>query len=81
MDETTNQATLYLTADQCALRYNISRRQFQILVKRGDLPQPIRLGCSQRWSIRVLEEFESEQINRQSALFQRTSRQCQKIKK
>ena len=45
--------------------YNISRCQFQILVKRGDLPQPIRLGCGQRWSIRVLEEFESEQINRQ----------------
>jgi predicted DNA-binding transcriptional regulator AlpA len=76
-----NAETLYLTAEQCALRYNISLRQFQILVKRGDIPQPIKIGSSKRWSIRVLEDFESEQINRQSAFFQRTSRQCQKKKK
>jgi predicted DNA-binding transcriptional regulator AlpA len=81
MNETTNPATLYLTAEQCANRYNISLRQFQILTKRGDVPQPIKIGCSKRWSIRVLEEFESEQINRQSAFFQRTSQKCQKMKK
>ena len=76
-----NQGTLYLTAEQCAIRYNISLRQFQILVKRGDVPQPLLIGSSKRWSIRVLEDFESEQINRQSAFFQRASRQCQRKKK
>ncbi|MCL2347999.1 MAG: hypothetical protein FWC50_07015 [Planctomycetaceae bacterium] len=81
MDEMINPQTLYLTAEQCAIRYNISLRQFQTLVKRGDVPQPIKLGTSQRWSIRVLDDFESEQINRQSIFFQRTSRPCQKRKK
>jgi len=81
MDVITNSETLYLTAEQCALRYNISLRQFQILVKRGDIPQPISIGSSKRWSIRVLENFESEQINRQSVFFQRASRQCRKKKK
>jgi predicted DNA-binding transcriptional regulator AlpA len=81
MDETINQGTLYLTAEQCAIRYNISLRQFQILVTRGDVPQPIKIGHSKRWSIRVLEDFESEQINRQSAFFQRASRQCKRKQK
>ena len=81
MEKSTSSESLYLTAEQCAIRYNISPRQFQILVKRGDIPQPIKLGASKRWSIRVLENFESEQINRQSAFFQRASRQCQKKKK
>ena len=81
MDETINQGTLYLTAEQCAIRYNISLRQFQTLVTRGDVPQPISIGNSKRWSIRVLEDFESEQINRQSVIFQYTSRQCKKRQK
>ena len=71
MDVVTNFETLYLTAEQCVLRYNISLRQFQILVKRGNIPQPISIGSSKRWSIRVLENFESEQINRQSVFFQK----------
>jgi len=81
MEKSTSSESLYLTAEQCAIRYNISLRQFQTLVKRGDVPQPIKLGASKRWSIRVLEDFESEQINRQSAFFQRASRQCQRKKK
>ena len=81
MNAIANSETLYLTANQCAVRYNISLRQFQILVKRGDIPQPISIGSSKRWSIRVLENFESEQINRQSVFFQRASRQCRKKKK
>ena len=34
MDETINQGTLYLTAEQCATRYNISLRQ---LSRRRDI--------------------------------------------
>jgi len=76
MENTTNTESLFLTAKQCAIRYNISLRQFQTLVKRGDVPQPIMIGNSKRWSIRVLDDFESEQINRQTAFFERTSRPC-----
>ena len=81
MNTTVSLETLYLTEEQCAIRYNISQRQFQTLVQRGDMPQPILFGCSKRWSIRVLEDFESEQNNRQSVLFQRTLRQCKRKKK
>jgi predicted DNA-binding transcriptional regulator AlpA len=62
----TSREPLFLTAKQCAVRYQISLRQFQTLVKRGDLPQPITIGSSKRWPIRVLEYFESEQINQMS---------------
>ena len=75
------EGVLFLTEEQCAIRYNISQRQFQTLVKRGDMPQPILLGCNKRWSIRSLEDFESKQISKQSALFQLASRQCQNTQK
>jgi len=81
MTETINPETLYITAEQCALRYNISVRKFQMLVKCGDMPQPIKLGCSQRWSIRVLEKFEAEQNNLQSIFSQLASRQFKKSQK
>ena len=81
MENTTNMETLFLTAKQCAVRYNMSLRQFQTLVKRGDVPQPITIGSSKRWSIRALEVFESERINRQSALFERTSRTAKRKRK
>jgi len=70
--------TLYLTADQCAVRYGISKRHFQTLVKRGDMPQPIKFGGVNRWSIRVLEEFESEQIDRNLVAFEMTLKPCRK---
>jgi len=81
MNDETNNETLFLTAKQCAVRYNISLRQFQNLVKRGDVPQPILIGNSKRWSIRVHDDFESEQINKQSVFFQRTSRHCKRKRK
>jgi len=81
MNDETNSGTLFLTAKQCAARYSISLRQFQNLVQRGDVPQPILIGSSKRWSIRVLDDFESEQINRQSVFFQRTSSHCKRKRK
>ncbi|MGL6196514.1 MAG: hypothetical protein ACRC2T_17000 [Thermoguttaceae bacterium] len=81
MENTIDNGTLFLTAEQCANRYSISLRQFQILVKRGDVPPPLMLGACKRWSIRLLEDFESEQINRQSAFFEMSYRQCQRKRK
>ena len=48
MNDETNSGTLFLTAKQCAARYSISLRQFQNLVQRGDVPQPILIGSSKR---------------------------------
>ena len=76
-----NADTLYLTVDQCAARYSISKRHFQTLVTRGDMPQPIKLGGVNRWSIRVLEEFESELIDKNSVAFEMTLKPCRKKRK
>jgi len=76
-----NYESLYLNVKQCAARYNISVRQFQTLVKRGDLPQPIKLGGSNRWPVRLLEEFESEQINKHLVSFENASKPCRKKRK
>ncbi len=52
----------YLTAEQCAVRFAISLRHFQYLVNRGEMPQPVHFGKSIRWSIDVLDEFESAKM-------------------
>ena len=70
--------TLYLTVDQCAARYSISKRHFQTLVTRGDMPQPIKIGGVNRWPVRLLEEFEAEQIDQHLV---NTFRRCQKKRK
>jgi predicted DNA-binding transcriptional regulator AlpA len=49
----------FLTAEQCAQRYAISLRHFYTLIERGEMPKPLKLGSCSRWSIRSLEEFES----------------------
>ena len=73
--------TLYITVDQCAVRYNISKRHFLTLVKRGDLPQPIKFGGVNRWPIRLLEKFESEQIDKHLIAYEMSSQRCQKKRK
>jgi len=73
--------TLYLTVDQCATRYSISKRHFLTLVARGDMPQPIKLGSVNRWPIRLLEEFESEQIVKHLIASETASQRCRKKRK
>jgi hypothetical protein len=51
------------------------------LVKRGDLPRPIKLGGVNRWPIRLLEEFESEQIVKHLIACETASQQCRKKRK
>ena len=52
----------YLTAEQCAVRFAISLRHFKYLVDAGEMPPPVRFGKSIRWSIEMLEEFETEKM-------------------
>ena len=74
MDNMPTNETLYLTVDQCAARYNISKRHFLRLVKSGEMPQPIKLGKVNRWPIRLLEMFEAKQNNKHLAAFEKASR-------
>lgn len=53
----------YLTAEQCAVRFAISLRHFKYLVASGEMPRPIHFGKSARWSIDVLQEFETEKMS------------------
>ena len=55
---------LFLTAEQCAKRYNISERHFRRLVDDGTMPKPMKLGQARRWALRVLEEYESKQVQK-----------------
>ncbi|MDR0337664.1 MAG: helix-turn-helix domain-containing protein [Planctomycetaceae bacterium] len=55
---------LFLTAEQCAKRYNISERHFRKLVDNGIMPKPMKLGRCSRWIRRVLEEYESKQAQK-----------------
>jgi excisionase family DNA binding protein len=48
---------LFLTVDQCAKRYKISERHFRRLVDNGEMPKPMKLGRSTRWSLRVIERL------------------------
>lgn len=47
--------TLYLTANQVAARYGVSRTTVYDLVGRGDLPAPQHFGRAARWRIADLE--------------------------
>jgi predicted DNA-binding transcriptional regulator AlpA len=56
---------LFLTADQCAKRYQISERHFRQLVRLGQLPKPLKFGHCSRWAIKILEDFEARKIQKQ----------------
>ncbi|MDR0609168.1 MAG: hypothetical protein LBG58_03585 [Planctomycetaceae bacterium] len=55
---------LFLTAKECAKRYNISERHFRRLVDYGTMPKPMKLGRCSRWALRVLEIYELKHIQK-----------------
>ncbi len=48
----------FLTAEQCARRYNVSKRHFLNLIEKGLAPESTRLGGSVRWPLARLAEWE-----------------------
>ena len=50
----------YLDARQCGERFGFSARHWVRLVDSGKAPQPVRFGRLTRWSIRTLEQWESD---------------------
>lgn len=54
---------LYLSDNQLAARFGISRNSIWRLVKTGQLPEPIRLFKSTtRWRVADIEQFEAARI-------------------
>lgn len=50
----------YLDAKACGARYGFSWRHWLRLVDSGRAPQPTRFGRLTRWSIAVLEAWETD---------------------
>lgn len=56
-----NEAPLYLTDNQLAARFGISRNSIWRLSKNGQLPPPVKLFKSTvRWTLSSIEQFEAE---------------------
>ncbi len=55
---TTEEAS-YLSASDCANRYQFSVRHWLRLVDGGKAPRPTRFGRLVRWSVQSLQEWES----------------------
>ncbi len=64
---------VFLTAAECAARYNISERHFKRLVSRGELPKPLKFGRNARWSVKALEEHEIRNTSRKTSFFDPTA--------
>ena len=60
---------IFLTAAECAARYNISERHFKRLVAAGELPKPLKFGRNSRWSLRSLEAYELKNTAQQTSFF------------
>lgn len=55
---------LFLDAEGCAGRYQISARHWLRLVDSGRAPRPVRFGRSVRWRVADLEKWEAEGCGR-----------------
>lgn len=48
---------LLISSADLALKLSVSERHIWRLVSTGKLPQPVRLGGSSRWNVRLIEEW------------------------
>jgi prophage regulatory protein len=52
---------LYLSVDQVALRYNVSKDSIWRWKRKGDFPAPAKLGgTTTRWRLADIEQWEGE---------------------
>tara|TARA_Y100000815_G_C12902662_1_gene334679 strand:+ start:261 stop:524 length:264 start_codon:yes stop_codon:yes gene_type:complete len=52
---------LYLSVDQVALRYNVSKDSIWRWKRKGDFPAPVKLGgTTTRWRLADIEQWEVE---------------------
>jgi len=60
---TETSATLYLSVDQVATRFNVSKDTIWRWKRNGDFPAPVKLGgTTTRWRLADIEEYESQLI-------------------
>lgn len=58
---TTTSETLYLSVDQVAKRFDVSKDSIWRWKRKGDFPKPVKLGGSTtRWRLSDIERWEAE---------------------
>jgi prophage regulatory protein len=56
---TVNTETLYLSVDQVAQRFGVSKDSIWRWKRNGEFPKPYKLGGSTRWRLSDIEDWES----------------------
>jgi len=51
--------TLYLSVDQVAQRFNVSKDSIWRWKRNGEFPKPFKLGGATRWRLSDIEDWES----------------------
>lgn len=60
---TETSATLYLSVDQVATRFNVSKDTIWRWKRNGEFPAPVKLGgTTTRWRLADIEEYESQLV-------------------
>tara|TARA_R100001369_G_scaffold43535_1_gene69659 strand:+ start:439 stop:666 length:228 start_codon:yes stop_codon:yes gene_type:complete len=57
-----NTENLYLSVDQVARRFGVSKDSIWRWKRNGEFPKPFKLGGATRWRLSDLEEWESQLI-------------------
>lgn len=52
--------SLYLSVDQLAQRFGVSKDSIWRWKRKGDFPAPVKLGGTTRWRLSDIEEWESQ---------------------
>ena len=56
----------YLTTRDLSERFAVTPRTIRTLAKNGQLPKPLKIGGSVRWSFSDIAEFEKMPVNKQA---------------
>jgi len=60
IDSAVSSKAQFLTAQECGQRYGFSVRHWHRLVHDGCVPDPIKFGRLVRWSLRDLQDWETQ---------------------
>ncbi|MBM5575313.1 AlpA family transcriptional regulator [Deefgea sp. CFH1-16] len=52
----------FIDAKTFAKKFGMSVRKLDYLIENGDVPRPIKIGNSRRWSIAELEQWISQKL-------------------
>ena len=54
----------YIDLNEVATRLSVSRRQAELMLSRGEIPAPVRIGRLRKWHSALLNEWMLDQARR-----------------